>query len=170
MNIPVFNVLSNLSTNDDLDILLRKDWWECQWDPGYWIEKVFSALKGRSFIKRVLDRVALFHQNFPSWKDVSIAKETAAEVDLPFRVTNTYAPQRVMSSSYLSLKRLEVSYEAYVETFRDHYNDEETLYKLCGNDFLFLSMWAVRFTVASSDLDVKSTALVASRLDVPNLC
>ena len=78
-----------------------------------------------------------FIKIFRHGKMVSIAKETAAEVDLPFRVTNTYAPQRVMSSSYLSLKRLEVSYEAYVETFRDHYNDEETLYKLCGNDFIF---------------------------------
>ena len=42
-----------------------------------------------------------------------------------------------MSSSYLSLKRLEISYEAYVETFRDRQNDEETLYKLCGNDFIY---------------------------------
>jgi hypothetical protein len=42
-----------------------------------------------------------------------------------------------MSSSYLSLKRLEISYEAYVETFRDHRNEEEMRYKLCGADFVF---------------------------------
>ena len=67
---------------------------------------------------------------------VSLVRETAEDLNLPFRVTNSYAPQRFMSSSYLSLKRLELSYEAYVETFRDHQNDEESLYKLCGNDFV----------------------------------
>jgi hypothetical protein len=67
----------------------------------------------------------------------AIAKETAKELNLPFRVTNVYAPQRFMSSSYLSLKRLEISYEAYVETFRDHRNEEEMRYKLCRADFVF---------------------------------
>ena len=42
-----------------------------------------------------------------------------------------------MSSSYLSLKRLEISYVVYVEPFRDHQNDKETLYKLCRNDFVY---------------------------------
>ena len=60
----------------------------------------------------------------------TLAKETAEELDLPFRVTTSFAPQRFMSSSYLNLKRLEISYEVYVETFRDHQNDKETLYKL----------------------------------------
>jgi hypothetical protein len=45
-----------------------------------------------------------------------------------------------MNSSYLSLKNLETSYEAYVETFKDHDNEEELLYKLCGSDFIF-DLW-----------------------------
>ena len=65
-----------------------------------------------------------------------LVRETAKDLNLPFRVTNSYATQRFISSSYLSLKRLELSYEAYVETLRDHQNDEETLFKLCGNDFV----------------------------------
>ena len=133
----MFNVLSKLSTKDDLDILLRGDRWECQWDPDHWIDRAFLHLKGRSFIKRVLNRVALFHQIFRHGMMFSIAKDTAVELDLPFRVINTYAQQRFMSSSYLSLKGLEISYEAYVETFRDHDNDQKTLFKLCGNDFIF---------------------------------
>ena len=67
----------------------------------------------------------------------AIAKETAKEADLPFRVTNAYAPQKFMSSRYLSLKRLEISYKAYVETFLDHHNEEEMRYKLCRNDFVY---------------------------------
>ena len=56
----------------------------------------------------------------------NLDRETAEELNLPIRVTNSYAPQRFISSNYLSLKRLELSYEAYKETFRDHQNDEET--------------------------------------------
>ena len=41
-----------------------------------------------------------------------------------------------MSSSYLSLTNLQRSYEAYAETFKDHHNKPDILYKLCGNDFV----------------------------------
>ncbi|CAB4023042.1 Hypothetical predicted protein [Paramuricea clavata] len=67
----------------------------------------------------------------------SIAEVTAKELKLPFLVTNSYAPQRFMSSSYLSLTNLQRSYEAYAETFKDHHNKPDILYKLCGNDFVY---------------------------------
>ena len=61
---------------------------------------------------------------------------TAKDLKLPFRVTNAYAHQRFMSSSYLSLKNLADSLEVYMETFKDHDNREEVGYKLCGQDFV----------------------------------
>jgi hypothetical protein len=137
-NKPIFDVLSSSGLNkDELKIVLASIWWDCHWDPAHLLDKIFSSFKDDSFVKRFLGRVALFHQIFRHGKMYAIAKETAKESNLPFRVTNAYAPQRFMSSSYLSLKRLEISYEAYVETFLDHHNEEEMRYKLCGNDFVF---------------------------------
>ena len=66
----------------------------------------------------------------------SVARHTAKDLKLPFRVTNAYAHQRFISSSYLSLKNLAESLEVYMETFRDHDNREEIGYKLCGQDFV----------------------------------
>ena len=66
-----------------------------------------------------------------------VAKATAKELKLPFNVTIMHAPQRFMSSSYLALKNLQKSYEVYVETFKDHHNAPDMLYKLCGNNFIF---------------------------------
>ena len=139
MNKPIFDVLSSSTflNEDDLKIVLGSVWWDCHWDPAHLLDKVFSSFKDDSFVKRFLGRVALFHQIFRHGKMHAIAKETAKEADLPFRVTDAYAPQRLMSSSYLSLKRLEISYEAYVETFLGHHNEEEMRYKLCGNDFVY---------------------------------
>lgn len=42
-----------------------------------------------------------------------------------------------MSSSYLALKNLQRSYKVYIETFKDHHNSPDMLYKLCGSDFIF---------------------------------
>ena len=67
----------------------------------------------------------------------AVAKATGKELEFLFRVTSSFAHQRFMSSSYLSLKNLETSYEAYVETFKEHNNEEELLYNLCGSDFIF---------------------------------
>ena len=66
----------------------------------------------------------------------SVASHTAKDLQLPFRVTNAFAHQRFMSSSYLSLKNLADSLEVYIETFKDHDNREELGYKLCGQDFV----------------------------------
>ena len=66
----------------------------------------------------------------------SVARQTAKDLHLPFQVTNAYAHQRFMSSSYLSLKNLAESLEVYIETFKDHDNREEIGYKLCGQDFV----------------------------------
>ena len=66
----------------------------------------------------------------------SVASHTAKDLQLPFRVTNAFAHQRFMSSSYLSLKNLADSLEVYIETFKDHDNREELGCKLCGQDFV----------------------------------
>ena len=86
---------------------------------------------------RVIGGGALLHKIFRYGKTHALAQETGKVLELQFCVTNSYAPQRFMSSSYLILKRLEASNEAYIKAFKDHNNDEEMQYKLCGNDFVF---------------------------------
>ena len=66
----------------------------------------------------------------------SVAAATSKDLKLPFRVTNAYAHQQFMSSSYLSLKNLEESLEVYIETFKDHDNRPDLGYKLYGQDFV----------------------------------
>ena len=130
MNEPIMQQLG-----DDLSC---KDafWWPVQWDPVHWLDKVFSKFKDSRFVDRLLKRVALYHQLFSHGKMHSVARHTAKDLKLPFRVTNAYAHQRFMSSSYLSLKNLADSLEVYIETFKDHDNREEIGYKLCGQDFV----------------------------------
>lgn len=111
-------------------------WWPTQWDPGHWVDKVFSDLKDLPIIGRLLKRVAIYHQLFGRGKMHSVALETSKELSLPFRVTNTSAYQRFMNSSYLSLKNLEESLEVYIETFNDHDNRRDVGYKLYGQDFV----------------------------------
>ena len=67
----------------------------------------------------------------------SVAKETAKELQLPFRVTVSFAPQRFLSSSYHQFLKLEQSIEVYIETFKDHNNSQVILYQIAGQDFLF---------------------------------
>ena len=121
----------------DLSVVQDLYWWPLQWDPGHWLDKVFSSLKEKPFLDRLLKRTSIYHQTFRHGKMHSIAKETAKELCLPFRVTNAFAHQRFMSSSYLSLKNLANSLEAYIETFKDHDNTPEVGYKLYGQDFVF---------------------------------
>ena len=42
-----------------------------------------------------------------------------------------------MSSSYQQLLKLEKSLGVYIETFRDHDNNDIGEYKIAGNDFIF---------------------------------
>ncbi len=111
-------------------------WWPVQLDPTHWLDKVFSKFKESRFVDRLLKKVSLYHQFFSHGKMHSIARHTAKDLKLPFRVTNAYAYQRFKSSSYLSLKNLAESLEVYMETFRDHDNQEEIGYELCGQDFV----------------------------------
>lgn len=67
----------------------------------------------------------------------SVAKATAEELKLPFRVTVSFAQQRFLSSSYKQFLKLEKSIDVYIETFRDHKNTPELLYQLAGQDFLY---------------------------------
>ena len=82
-------------------------------------------------------RTKLFHTLFSYGKMHSVAKATAEEHDLPFRTTISFAKQRFLSSSYQQFVRLENSFAAYVETYRDHDNKEINEYKLAGQDFVF---------------------------------
>ena len=138
MNNPMFNIIKETCSNkEDAEVLLDSIWWECHWDPGHWLDKVFSKYHDSQMVSRILSRVALFHQLFRHGKMHAVAKVTAKELKLPFSVTLSYAPQRFMSSSYLALKNLQRSYEVYVETFKDHHNAPYMMYKLCGSDFIF---------------------------------
>ena len=130
MNEPVLQLL------EDDDDCRESFWWPVQWDPAHWLDKVFSKFKDLSFVNRLLKRVGLYHQHFGHAKMHSVASHTAKDLQLPFRVTNAFAHQRFMSSSYLLLKNLADSLEVYIETFKDHDNREELQYKLCGQDFV----------------------------------
>ena len=128
MNEPVKKLFDNAC--------IQSFWWPVEWDPAHWLDKVFTKFKDSSFVDRLLKRVALYHQLFSHGKMHSVAQHTAKDLHLPFRVTNAYAHQRFMSSSYLSLKNLAESLEVYIETFKDHDNREEVGYNLCGQEFV----------------------------------
>ncbi len=93
-------------------------------------------MKDDVFVSRLLRRTALYHQIFGRGKMHSIASEKSKELSLPFRVTNTFAHQRFLSSSYLSLQNLEESLEVYIEAFKDHDNREDIGYQMFGQDFV----------------------------------
>ena len=89
------------------------------------------------FVSRLLMRTKLFHTLFSYEKMHSVAKATAEEHDLPFGTTISFAKYRFLSSSKQQFVRLENSFAAYVETYRDHENKEINEYKLAGQDFVF---------------------------------
>ena len=126
MNNPIIKIVTEQCKKEDANIIGLA-----------WIDKVFSKYHDSHMVTRVLSRITLFHQLFRNGKMHAVAKATAKELKLPFNVTIAYAPQRFMSSSYLAVKNLQKSYEVYVETFKDHHNAPDMLYKLCGNDFIF---------------------------------
>eukprot|EP00112_Aurelia_sp_Birch-Aquarium-sp1_P020716 Seg540.5 transcript_id=Seg540.5/GoldUCD/mRNA.D3Y31 product="hypothetical protein" protein_id=Seg540.5/GoldUCD/D3Y31 len=67
----------------------------------------------------------------------NISKETAKDLDLPYRVAVSFGTLRLMSSSYNQFLKLEVSLEAYIEAYRDHDNKEIGEYKIAADDFVF---------------------------------
>ncbi len=94
-------------TSQELKAAKDEFWWSWQWDPGHWLDKVFSKFKNTVCVDRILKRTGLYHQMFGHGKMHIVAKQTAKELSLKFNVTNTFAQQRFMSSSYLSLKTLQ---------------------------------------------------------------
>lgn len=112
-------------------------WWPLQWDPAHWLDKVFNKFMTSEFVSRLLMRTKLFHTLFSYGKMHSVAKATADELDRPFRATISFAKQRFLSSSYQQFVRLEKSFAAYVNAYRDHDNKEINEYKLAGQDFVF---------------------------------
>ncbi len=124
MNQPLF---------DELPVDLQDCfWWPLQWDPGHWLDKVFSAYHDGEFVSHLLSRTALIHSLFSHGKMHSVAYETAKELKLPFRTTVSFAKQCFISSSYKQFLKLETSIEAYINTFRDHDNQELNEYKIAG--------------------------------------
>ena len=111
-------------------------WWPCQWDPSHWIDKVFSKFKNSLFVERLLKRANMYHQLFGYGKLHGIAKAMSQEQSHSLRVTNAFAHQRFLSSSYLSLQNLYESLELYIEAFKDHDNREEISFKIYGCDFV----------------------------------
>lgn len=129
MNQPLF---------DEIPLALQEEfWWPLQWDPGYWLDKVFSKFyDDNQFVSRLLLRTNLFHTMFNCGKMHAVAKETAKELKLPFKTTVLFAKQIFMSSSYKQFLKLETTIEAYINVFRDHDNEEVKEYKLAGQDFV----------------------------------
>ena len=66
--------------------------WSLQWDPAHLIDIVFTAHKEDKFISRLIQRTNLIHNTFNYGKMHSLAKATAEELQLPFRVTVSFAP------------------------------------------------------------------------------
>jgi hypothetical protein len=90
MNQPIMWQLENeLSCKD-------RFWWPAQWDPAHWLDKVFAKFKETSFVARLVKRTALFHQLFSHGKMHSVARATAKDLSLPFRVTKTPTPTNVL--------------------------------------------------------------------------
>jgi hypothetical protein len=121
--------------NQPMDKLLRGDpltssklWWPLQWDPAHLFDLVFMAHKEDPLVSRLIQRTNLIHSIFNYGKMHSVAKATAEELQLPFRVAVSFAQQRFFSSSYKQFLKLEKSIDVYIETFRDHRNTPELLY------------------------------------------
>ena len=56
MNKPLF---------DEIPVTLQDPFWRpLQWDPGHWLDKVFSAHHDVEFVSRLLSRTALIHSLF----------------------------------------------------------------------------------------------------------
>ena len=142
MNSPLMDALKQCLSTDENEIVVDLFWWPTQWDPGHWVDKIFSHFKDSPFVSRLLQRTALYHQLFGHGKMHSVAVGNSKEISLPFCITNSFAPQRFMSSSYLSLTNLEESLEVYIETSKDHDNRPDVGYKLYGRDFV-LDLWGI---------------------------
>ena len=114
-----------------------KFWWPLQRGPAHWIDKISNKFMDSEFVSGLLMRTKLFHILFGHGNMHSVAKATATEVNLPFSTTISFAKQRFLSSSYQRFDRLEKSFCAYVNAYRDHDNKEINEYKVAGQDFVF---------------------------------
>ena len=137
MNKPVIDFLSQSKITDLEENPADEFWWPAQWDPAHWLDLVFEKFKGEEFISRLLSCTNLIHRQFGHGKMHSVSKATAADLNLPFQVTVSFASQRFMSSSYQQFLKLEKSLAVYIETFRDHDNSDINLYKIAGADFVY---------------------------------
>ena len=137
LNAPLFEAMLKSMQFDSEEDYSTEYWWPTQWDPAHWLDKVFEAFRKESFISRLISRTNYLHQIFGFGKMHSISKETAKDLNLPYRVTVSFATQRFMSSSYNQFLKLEISLEAYIEAYRDHDNKEIGEYKIAADDFVF---------------------------------
>jgi hypothetical protein len=58
MNEPIMRLFENGQSRKD------RLWWQIEWDPAHWLDKVFSKYKDSCFVDCLLKRVALYHQLF----------------------------------------------------------------------------------------------------------
>ncbi len=137
MNEPIKVLLSGNEINDLPEDPTDDFWWPAQWDPTHWLNLVFEKFRGEEFVARLLSHTNLVHRQFGHRKLHSVSKATAADLDLLFQVTVSFATQRFMSSSYQQFLKLEKSLAVYIETFRDHDNTKITEYKIAGTNFVY---------------------------------
>jgi hypothetical protein len=135
VNEPIKNLLKVAKKKDGLEDRGDDFWWPTQWDPGHWLDLVFEKFKTEEFISRLLSRTNLIHRMFGHGKMHSVSKATGAVMKL--QVTVSFAAQRFMSSSYLQFLKLQRSLEVYIETYRDHDNNEINKYKIAGSNFVY---------------------------------
>ena len=88
MNSPLIDLLKQSLSIDENQVVFDLFWWPTQWDPGHWVDKIFSHFKDSPFVSRLLQRTALYHQLSGHGKMHSVAVETSKEMSLPFQVTS----------------------------------------------------------------------------------
>ncbi len=153
INKPFFDLIPEKKFCSDM-------WWPVQCDLPHLIDLVFKKHKNDEFIRRLIQRTNLVHSIFGHGKMHSLAKATAEELQLPFRVTVPFAQQRFLSSSYHQFLKLEQSIEVYIETFKDHNNTPDVLYQIAGQDFLYDLMGVIDLLQPLVLLQLKGQALM----------
>ena len=93
VNEPITELLKGVKKKDSPADPVSDFWWPTQWDSGHWLDLVFEKFKYEEFYSRLLSRTNLVHRQFGHGKLHSVLKATAADLNLPFQVTVSFAAQ-----------------------------------------------------------------------------
>ena len=93
VNEPITELLKGVKKKDSPEDPVSDFWWPTQWDSGHWLDLVFEKFKSEEFISRLLSRTNLVHRQFGHGKLHRVLKATAADLNLPFQVTVSFAAQ-----------------------------------------------------------------------------